>query len=97
MLVGKIYDEASYISFYRYYMKSRVDNKEKRLCTGGGGGGSCPKACNVTIQLRYDELTCYMFASIIQAGAISSHVTFRTHFLLGTTAVRYSLLFIMNS
>ena len=56
-----------------------------------------PKACNVTIQLRYDELTCYMFANIIQAGVISSHQTFRTHFLLGTTAVQYSLLLIMNS
>ena len=33
-----------------------------------------PKAYNVTIQLQYDELTCYMFANIIQAGAISSHV-----------------------
>ena len=43
-----------------------------------------PKACNVTIQLRYDELTCYMFANIIQAGVISSHQTFWTHFLLGT-------------
>ena len=32
-----------------------------------------PKAY-VTIQLQYDELTCYMFANIIQAGAISSHV-----------------------
>ena len=34
-----------------------------------------PKAYNVTlIQLQYDELTCYMFANIIQTGAISSHV-----------------------
>ena len=56
-----------------------------------------PKACNVTIQKRYDELTCYMFANIIQVGVISSHVTFRTHFLLGTMAVRYSRLLIMNS
>ena len=31
-----------------------------------------PKA--YTIQLQYDELTCYMFANIIQAGPISSHV-----------------------
>ena len=29
---------------------------------------------NVTIQLQYDELMCYMFANIIQACAISSHV-----------------------
>ena len=35
---------------------------------------------NVTIQLRFDALTCCMF------GANSSHVTFWTHFLLGTTA-----------
>ena len=56
------------------------------------------KAYNVTIQLQYDELTCYIFANIIQAGAISSHVhDFRTHFVLGTTAVRYSLLLIVNS
>ena len=57
-----------------------------------------PKAYNVTIQLQYDELTCYMFANIIQAGAISSLcMTLRTHFVLGTTAVRYSLLLIVNS
>ena len=34
---------------------------------------------NVTIQLRFDVLTCYAFANIIQASA---HVTFQTPFLL---------------
>ena len=29
-----------------------------------------PKAYNVAILLQYDELTCYMFANIIQAGAM---------------------------
>ena len=44
-----------------------------------------PKAHNVAIQLQYDELTCYMFASILQAGAISSHV----HDFPDTFCVRY--------
>ena len=48
MLVGKIYDEASYL----VSMKSRVDNKEKRVSNG--------EACNCD---NYDEL-CYMFANI---------------------------------
>ena len=44
----------------------------------------------VTIQLRFDaHVACYKLNS--------SHVTIRTHFLLGTTAVQYSLLLIMNS
>ena len=53
----------------------------------------------MTIQLRFDALTCCMFVDIINTSysVNSSHVTFRTHFLLGTTAVRYSLLLIMNS
>ena len=52
-------------------MKSRVDNKEKRVSKG---------EVVSTIQLRYDELMCYMFANIIQASANSSHVTFLTLF-----------------
>ena len=44
-----------------------------------------PKEYNVTIQLQYDELTCYMFANIIQAGAISSHV----HDFSDTFCARY--------
>ena len=65
MLVGKIYDEASYL--YSFYMKliRRREYPTVKLS---------PKAYNVTIQLQYDELTCYMFANIIQPGAISSHV-----------------------
>ena len=52
---------------------------------------------NVTIQLRFDVLMCCVFTNMIEASANSSHVTFRTHFLLGTMAVGYSLLLIMNS
>ena len=66
---------------------TRVDNKEKRVKLS-------PKS-NATIQLRFDALTCCMFANIVQAN--SSHVTFQAHFLQGTTVVRYSLLIIMNS
>ena len=40
-----------------------------------------------TIQLRYDELSCYMFANIIQA---SVSCDFLDSFSTSTTAVRYS-------
>ena len=46
---------------------TRVDNKEKRVKLS-------PKS-NATIQLRFDALTCCMFANIVQAN--SSHVTSR--------------------
>ena len=84
MLVRKIYAEA-----YRYYMKliRRREYRTVKLSL---------KAYNVTIQLQYDELTCYMFANIIQAGAISSYLHDFPD--TGTTAVRNSLLLsIMNS
>ena len=69
------------------YREKRVSNRMVKLS---------PKAYNVTIQLQYDELTCYMFANIIQAGAISSYVHDFPD--TGTMAVRYSLLLsIMNS
>ena len=62
----------------------RDDNyKEKRVSNSEVVSGS-----NMTIQLRFDVLTCCVFANIVQASANSSHV----NFLLGTTAVRYSLL-----
>ena len=62
MLVGKNYDEASYLV--------SIDTEDCKLVVTK----LSPKAYNVAILLQYDELTCYMFANIIQAGAISSHV-----------------------
>ena len=55
-----------------------------------------PKAYNVTIQLQYDELMCYMFANKLVLFQVMC-MTLLTHFVLGTTAVRYSLLLIVNS
>ena len=36
---------------------------------------------------RFDALTCCIFTKVIQASSNSSHVTFQTRFLLGTTAL----------
>ena len=47
------------VSVQGFLPQSRVDNKEKRVSLR-----------NVTIQLRFDALTCYMFANIIQAGQV---------------------------
>ena len=74
MLVGKIYDETSYLVSMK--LIRRREYRTVKLS---------PKAYTVTIQLQYDELTCYMFANKIQAGAISSHV----HDFLDTFCARY--------